>query len=68
MQVENRPHKISNRQTKARIVPTFKLNFIKEPKLETSQLLIENSISSPVINHKIKIIIGIWQKRKNNII
>ena len=42
MQVENRPHKISNRQTKARIVPTFKLNFIKEPKLETSQLLIEN--------------------------
>ena len=42
MQVENRPNKISNRQTKARIVPTVKLNFIKEPKLETSQLLIEN--------------------------
>ena len=42
MQVENRPHKISNRQTKARIVPTFKWDFIKEPKLETSQLLIEN--------------------------
>ena len=38
MQVENR---LLNRQTKERIIPTFKLNFIKKPKLLTSYMLIE---------------------------